>query len=458
MLTHSYLPLEPSAKATAEMSVLATEYGMAQRWKSSKGERGVTLLMVAVGMFSFLTMLVITLDVVNLYISSDQAKRSAEAAALAGAEAFVTSSTTSNPASVPLSTICNGTSKDADLRVQKVAAQNNVAGSSPTTVADSCASSTSNQNPQIQVTVTQTGLPSFFARMWGGAPTTVTATALAEAYNPSVDPANPPSNNPPISIHGVKPWLIFNCNTCPSGALFITSSYGIARGAAFIGQPFTFNLTVYNGLSSTADPPSGTAPFFAIDPPAPLACPSVANAVSCGQIGTGPPGLYYHDNIACEGSFNFTNGQTIGPGQPIQVDTLSAGNLHTLTIPGTTCLIHASTTGLDQGQDSFTSGSLPVTITGGSNNPNPSLRSVVGIHRSDSVVAVPVFNCPSAGPCDNTVQLPIVGFLQIGIQDVNPTGDIDAVILNAAALDPASTETTIVGAGTSPVAVRLIHP
>jgi hypothetical protein len=48
--------------------------------------------------------------------------------------------------------------------------------------------------------------------------------------------------------------------------------------------------------------------------------------------------------------------------------------------------------------------------------------------------------------------------LQIGIQDVNPTGDIDAVILNAAALDPASTGTTIVGAGTSPVAVRLIHP
>src|SRR5215469_17035529 len=98
MLTHPYLPLDPSATATAEMSVLATEYGMAQRWKSSKGERGVTLLMVAVGMFSFLTMLVITLDVVNLYISSDQAKRSAEAAALAGAEAFVTSSTTSNPA------------------------------------------------------------------------------------------------------------------------------------------------------------------------------------------------------------------------------------------------------------------------------------------------------------------------------------------------------------------------
>lgn len=417
--------------------------------------------MVAVGMFSFLAMLIISLDVVNLYISSDQAKRTAEAAALAGAQAFVTSSTTSNPTAVPLDSVCDGSSKEADLRVQAVAAQNNVAGFAPATVTDSCPTPTVDQNPQIQVTVTQTGLPSFFAKMWGGAPSSVTATAVAEAYNPT-DPANPPPSHPPITIHGVKPWLIFNCNTCSSGGspvpLFFTSTYTIANGGAYIGQSYTFTLTQYDSIS-TAAPSTNTAQFFAIDPPPPLACPSTT-ALSCNNIGTGPPNIYYHDNIACEGSFAFTNGQSIGPGQPIQLDTRSAGTLSARTVQGTTCLIHASGSGSGQGQDIFSSGGFPITITGGSNNPDPSLRRVSGIHRSDSVVAVPVFNCPGT-PCDATVQLPIVGFLQIGIQDVVQPGSgnayIDAVILNAAALDPASSGSPIVGAGTSPVPVRLVR-
>jgi hypothetical protein len=121
---------------------------------------------------------------------------------------------------------------------------------------------------------------------------------------------------------------------------------------------------------------------------------------------------------------------------------------------------------LGLGQDSFTTG-LPVTITGGFNNPDQSLRNVSGIHRSDSVVTVPVFNCPVAPPCDNTVPLPIVGFLQLGIQDIkqnalNPnTVDIDAVILNAAGADPANAPPPplhgVAGSGASPVAVRLMQ-
>jgi hypothetical protein len=83
------------------------------------------------------------------------------------------------------------------------------------------------------------------------------------------------------------------------------------------------------------------------------------------------------------------------------------------------------------------------------------MRLVNDIHRSDSVVTVPVFDCPSSGTCDGTAQLHIVGFLQLGIQDVTASGDIEGVILNAAGLDPASTGTTITGAGTSPVVVRL---
>ena len=204
-------------------------------------------------------------------------------------------------------------------------------------------------------------------------------------------------------------------------------------------------------------PPPLTADFYAIDPPAPLTCPSNA-AISCSQIGTGPPGIFYHDNIACTGSFNFTNGQLIGPAQPIQVDTRSPGFLNVRTVNGTTCLTHALGSGVGQGQDSFTTGPPPLIITGGFNNPDPALRNVTGIHRSDSIATVPVFNCPLSPPCDNTQNLPIVGFLQLGIVDVTTSGTIEAVILNAAGADPASTGTPpVTGSGMSPIPVRLMQ-
>ncbi|HYL14232.1 MAG TPA: pilus assembly protein TadG-related protein [Terriglobales bacterium] len=422
----------------------------------------MTLLIVAVSMFAMLSMAVLALDVVSLYVAKDQAQEAADAAALAGAEVLELSGTTSVPLSVPLSSVCNGSSAKADLWAQAVAAQNHIVGVSPTTVTTLCPTSAPAHNPYIRVTVSRGGLPTFFSRIWSGGAISVSATASAEAYNPSFDAANP--GGPPIQIHGVKPWLVSNCNMCGlAEPLYFDSNYAIARGGSFIGQPVTLTLITSSTVPTVPGPPappapplpSPTAQFYALDGPAPLYCPS-SSAVSCGQIGTGTPGLNYHDNIACENGFNFSNGQLVGPGQTWWVDTRSAGNLHARTIPGTTCLIHADTVGSGLGQDSFTVG-LPVTITGGYNNPNPSLRLVDGIHRSDSVVTVPVFNCPSVGTCDGTAQLPIVGFLQLGIQDVTATGDLDAVILNAAGLDPASTGTPITGAGASPVPVRLIH-
>ena len=411
-------------------------------------ESGVTLLMVAVGMFALLSMAIISLDVVNVYMASNQAQKTADAAALAGAEALVSSSTASN--SVPLNSVCNGSNGDADLRAQAVAAQNTIAGVPPTTVTTSCPSTAPPHNPQIQVVVTRTGIPTFFARMWGSAASAVSATAIAEAYNPSFDPANALPDRPPIAIHGIKPWLVNNCSTnACTQFLFFMPNHAIANGGCFIGH--TLRLTT--AAPSTICGPGGTsAQFIGLDGPTPLACPSTS-AVSCSQIGSGS----YHDNIACENGYNFSNGQLVGPGQVFQV-AQPQPNLQSLTT-GTECLIHASGTGLLQGQDSFTFTGAPVTITGGSNNPNASLRLVNSIHRSDSVVTVPVSNCP--GPCDPTAQLQIVGFLQLGIRDVTPSttdstpGDIEAVILNAAGLDPASTGTPITGAGTSPVVMRL---
>src|SRR5438045_1504467 len=77
------------------------------------------------------------------------------------------------------------------------------------------------------------------------------AVATAEVYNPSFD-LNP---GPPIQIHGVKPWLIFNYNSCGSGAAYFTSTYAVANGGTFIGQPVTLNL-----MSSATTLPAGVCP------------------------------------------------------------------------------------------------------------------------------------------------------------------------------------------------------
>lgn len=403
-----------------------------------KGERGVTLLITAVSMVSVLAITVLALDVVALYVAKDQAQSTADAAALAGAEALANSGTTSAPSTVPLSTVCNGASGRADLWAQAVVARSPIAGGLAA-LTTSCSAPT-DTNPRIQVTVTRNGLPRFFARTGGGL--SASATAIAEAYNPSFDLKSG------IQIQGVKPWLIFNCNTCASGPAYFTSTYAVANSGSFIGTIVTLTLLPF----STS--PILSTQFYALDLPAPLSCPSTG-AISCGQIGTGPPGIYYHDNIACSGSFKFGNNQSI-PMLSAQVDTRSVGNLQVRTSNGVQCLIHATASGPDQGQDTFTPGP-PVTITGGSNNPDPALRGV-SIHRSDSIVTAPVFNCP-VGTCDGTgaVQLQIVGFLQLAIQDVTGGGNIDAVILNAAGTDPGSTGPPVTGAGPSPVPIRLIQ-
>ena len=302
---------------------------------------------------------------------------------------------------VALSTVCDGSTGDADARAQAVAAQNLIAGLPAQSVVTACSSTLPGYNPQIQVTVTRTGIPTFLAGMFGQSTRSVSATALAEAYNPQ-------TGYPPIAIHGVKPWAFYAPTTTTVGAaLPLTPTSGSS-------------LPMANG-------------FYALDGPAPIACPS-SNAISCTSIGTGGVGNYL-DNIGCENGATLGNGRTIGPGQTFQVDPRPSTAFAPETITGIECLIHASGPGpMNTGQDLF----VCKTITGGSNNPNAALQGVSNISRSDSVVTVPVINLPAipGGP------FPIAGFLQLGIQHVLPLtdpanpGGIQTVILNWGSLEP----------------------
>ena len=63
------------------------------------GERGQTILLVAVSLVSLLAMAALSIDVVTLYTAHGEMQRAADAAALAGAKAFVDSGVTSDPTS-----------------------------------------------------------------------------------------------------------------------------------------------------------------------------------------------------------------------------------------------------------------------------------------------------------------------------------------------------------------------
>src|SRR6266567_7730046 len=275
-------------------------------------ERGVTILIVAIAMISMLAMLALAIDIVNLYVSEGDAQRAADAAALAGAKVFVSSGFTSGQLGDPaLSTtqnlVCNGSTGLADLQAQAVANHNVIAGTAPTSVTTSCNFSPEPKNPQISVTVQRTGLPSFFARIWGSQAIVVTTKAKAEAYNPS-------GQTVPIQVGSVKPWLIPNCDpACAGGPLYFTNTYDIVNnGVAFIGQNVQFNQISPGTPPAPGNPPA-PGQYYPINipvSPPPALCPS-AGAVSCN--GGGAPGADYYDNIACSGTFQFSCGQQIGP-------------------------------------------------------------------------------------------------------------------------------------------------
>ncbi len=431
-----------------------------------KNERGITIVLVAISLLALLGMAALAIDVSTLYMAHGEAQRAADAAALAGARMFASSGYTSASSTLAASDICQtsavpGAAAAANRQAEAVAAQNLVAGLPAAVKSINCNNTAA--NPQIAVTVQRTALPTFFGRIWGGTTNTVTATAVAEAYNPSGSAA-------PVQVQGIKPWLIPNCDPTnasgsdcgPGGGRFVDNSTGaIQNTGSFVGK--TINLVhVTGGAAPNVNAPvAGDLGYFRaavpIRPPEPV-CPSTS-AVGCAQVGSDD----YHDNIACSSAFQFSCGQTIGAGQTVTV----GGGSGVLTNEGTQCLIHAGGQGTGFGQDVLTdvvANSPPATITGGDNNPNPLLQGVTNISRSDSVVTVPIYHsaanvnlCPG-GACTGTGT--IVGFLQLGINENvagAPNGQVKGIILNVSGCNTGAGNPVVSGGGVSPIPVRLIH-
>ena len=343
-----------------------------------KNERGVTFMVAAFTLLAIIAMAAISVDIAELYVARGEAQRAADAAALAGAKMFVKSGfTTLQSTGVPegdITNICQsggpGLPAAANTQAEAAASQNNIAGQPAVVTQIQCPPANGNfENPTISVSVTNTGVPTFFARIWGNTGSTVNATATAEAYNPSGSPSFPETASISTSV---KPWLLPNCDPTVSSPCstpyFVDPATGnIKNNGAFIGKIVELNIITsgHGGGKGNASVNALTFYPLNVSPTTPTICPSCAS------------GSNYTQNIACSSQVQFSCGQPIGPSSSplIRIQNGSVGSLSGQTRTGGRCLIHVRNDGLGLGQDIIAPPTAPAVvpiITGGDSNPNSS--------------------------------------------------------------------------------------
>ena len=415
-------------------------------------------------MVSLLGIAALAVDVASLYSARSEIQRAADATALAGAKAFVDSGVTSDPTNANLQNLAQTM---AAAYATGALSQNLISGGTAQFVKQPVVDLSLQGNPRITVAVQRTGLPLFFARIWGGKFGSVSATAVAEAYNPAYSQANTNSFIP-SAPKCVKPFLVPNNDNKPgsSGPIFVDPSSGAVEpsGLAAIGQPLS--------LSSACGPGNKNACKLPGPPNNPNAIPAgtyLPMAVSgthlyCSSVsapGCSPAQSDFQKSIqCCDGSvfsapqcgtgvaaiwnqsFNPTSGGQNGPAQA-----------------GLQCLIHTTQGGSMQDTldpSNFISGNGPMMIS-----PGPYSQSRYGLSpsslvaTSDSIITVPLFDNSNPN-LPNTVN--IVGFLQIFVNDVTATGTIEATVMNISGCGQAmGSGATVSGGGGSAIPVRLVR-
>jgi Flp pilus assembly protein TadG len=471
-----------------------------------RGERGMSLVIVAGSLFVLLGMGGLAIDLASLYVARSEAQRAADAGALAGAQAFVNSGFTSGQVSQSVAETVAAQQAASVGNQNLVGAQNPKISSSgfsgscpPAAGSDGCFDFSNPADPRITVVVQRTTarsdpLPTFFMRIFGVESVDVSAKATAEAYNPSA-PGGTGGSGPSISAICLKPWLIPNCDpnhtvaandpngnpNCPvSGGLaayFVNPSTGqiVNPAPASAGGAIGEFLTIKPGNPQQATAPSKYYPIFL--PASQSAAPSVCPACASQPGGGGPSsGALYRANIeCCNVSPVVCTQQTV---QPI------TGNMVGPTAQGVDCLIHEQN---GTGMDILNTSTHPFQIEAGSDNPLVT-SSVIPVNSllstSDSVVTLPLYDgvqlCPG-NSCPNTVTVNTEGFMQMFVKDeTNPQGTVEAYVLNITACPPGAGSTggggtgsgsgavsvtgggsggsgSISGGGASPIPVRLIH-
>lgn len=423
-------------------------------------DRGISILLISIGMVFVLGMAGLGVDLASLYVGRTQAQRAADAGALAGAQELVTLGCTS-AGGTDISSTCMDAARK---RAVAVANANLIAGISPAiTNADVTFPSTSTTDPQIKVvagrdTSHSNAMPTFFVKIFGVNSANVSASAKAEAFNPS-------GTNGNVGAQCLKPWLLPNCDqghtnaptnsNCPGYSYFIDPSTGNIENPGLAptgvqGELITIKPGDPNGGATAAA--SKFWPVFLPAGSVATDCPACASGSGGG--GTGSGSLYRY-NIEC------CNHATIGCG-PNSVQPIT-GNMVGPTEQGVDCLIHqGGSNGSPSGMDTFDPASW--TITAGSANPYGLSGAIA---TSDSIVTIPIYDgttlCPGSS-CPSTVTVDVKGFLQLFIEDEDGSnqGNVLAYVMNVASCTGGSGTggsgtTTVATGGSSPVPIRLIQ-
>ena len=456
------------------------EYLLAKS-RRTPGERGFTMVLVAIAMVAIIAMAALSIDVVTLYLAREEAQRSADTAALAAARVLSLSGVTGDPQNTTglWPDACNAATQVA----QALGNINTVSNVSPTSVnvnflyngtaVANCSFTGENAfglNPQVQVQIVRGSLPTFFSRIWSRGANSVSATATAEAFNSSGSGTFAPNGIVPVNPRCVKPWVVPNHDPNNAGAPFvgltdgsiqtpgIQLNPGTATGAV-IGEKFAFladcltgspNCRHGTGFGLIDNPPSYNkqGPGLTLDyVPALLGGTDAIAVPGCAM------GSDYQGAIAgCDQSTVYACG-IIGGGAQADL-TFNPGKGSGDTATATQCLIHQGA-----GQDVLDSTVFPFQIQAGAGNP---VVTNAPITSSNSIVTVPIYDDTqgTANPVPFTVDQPpvtIVGFLQVFINGVDTaSGNINVTVLNVAGCSNTATASTPTVSGTSPVPIRLI--
>jgi len=461
---------------------------------SSERERGVTLALVALAIFSIIAMAGLSIDIGTLYQASAEAQRAADAAALAGARVLSLSGITGDPTnlSAQWSNACTAATQTA----QTVGSQDQVGGAPPSSVTVTFTSSDGSTcatgsgafgvNPMVTVKVSQSSLPTYFSRIWGRSGSSVSASATAEVFNPSNSGAFSSSKSVvPVQARCVKPLVVPNLdplNPSPTKGAYCTPATTPCKafinlpdgsivnggiqvsggGTGVIGE--NFSLTADCAVSGTCIPLPNASPqpnVGATAPPNLQYLPGQVVGTPVAVPGCGSTNPYQQAVAGCDQSTPYQCGvQSSTELNPNEVDLTenpigSTGD----TATAVQCLINESAEGsTGNGQDQLLQTSVPYQIEAGSANPLGVSGSV--ITSSNSIVSVPIYDQTQVLVPNGSNQAPvtIVGFLQVFVRYVDPSGNLNVTVLNVAGCGNAVSNTAQAIYGTSPVPIRLITP
>jgi len=433
-----------------------------------RGERGQTIILVAISLLSLLAMAALAIDVVTLYVARTEIQRAADAAALAAAKAMADSGITTLPTSDPAfssgqaQTLAQSMANSAIAAV--LAAPNNqvggftVAPGSPTFNFSTSAGGTPINNPHVTVTLQQSGLPTFFAHIWGTRSATASASATAEAYNS----ANT-SSFTPVAPKGVKPWLVANIDPQTSQP-FVNPATGAVESGVIADVDFWLTADCQPGhhrchLATGTNPPGliGPPPKEVQYVPAEV----TANGANVCPSSCAGAGGDYEASIQCTDM----NAYSCGGGSPNAqwdrtdlINPVGPPSSAAHTTDGVECLIHAGGTGTNQGQDSIGWGlwpASPIQMT--------SAASTNTVNTSSSLVAIPIIDVTTPGAFSPAGPVTVIGFLQAFVEQINTNlnpNDIQIKVVNVVGCSQTSNGApTIQGGNTSsPIPVRLITP